>query len=194
MMERDDFLRVFHPIHLHFTSDYDAIKYSNKVKSIPKINDRSNDVRMRLVAGRFDTPKKALKFCLANFACGETDWVYGDLASADEVYKAWQKRTMNLKRTLQDDYDVYKSAKAKKNMVDSEMLASTKTGNNPPLLQLCLQGYVSREFITVLDNGLRFIDTWRDTLVSDPLVKKELFRLTKYKPFVMIIQDEQKKK
>ena len=190
-LERDDFLRVYHPVHLHFTTAYNCLKYGSKVPSLPNITDKSNDIRMRVAASNFDTPDRAFKFCIANFACGEMDWLYGDLASAKLIALDWRKRTLNLTKTITEDYNTFIQAKEASGVKTEAMLSKTKNGNLPPLLQMCLEELVSREFVCIMNSKLCFLDRWQAELDIDPLATKEVFRLIKYEPFVVAIKNQQ---
>ena len=191
-MELIDFQKIYHPLWLHFTSDYNVFKYGYKVKSYPSL---SNDTLIKLVARSIDNPTKALKICISNFAYRNSDWIYdNDYSTTINVYTNWLRKTKSLKETIKNDYEIFETAKREGKSDTKRMLCKTERGNLPPIIQLVMSNYISREFVCLLDDCNNFIDDLSNEYGNDPLVRLELFKLKKYQPFVKTILNEQEKK
>lgn len=179
---------VYHTTHLHFTTNYDCLKYNGKSKSISEdsFNNRKDKTRFDQWATKINNRKIALDFCVFNFANNEESWFYTEFERANDVYLKTKGYFSSLQFNLKNEFNFLESIKADKDITFKDLVNETKSKNKPPLLQLLLRKNISKEFLCLLDKQSTFINEWKENYESDPLVQNELEILTKYQPFVII--------
>lgn len=180
------FYSIYRSIHLHFTTDYDALKYGSNTKkiTIEAYENRKDLSIFEFYAGKIQSTQDALKFCVFNFANGDKTWLYEDYPFAEAIYNRTSSYYFALNYNLKKEMSTIDSIMAKQDIPFSTLITITKTGNRPPLLQLVLTNGISKEFICLLDNG--FIDIWCKEYENDPLISGILENLQCYKPFVKL--------
>lgn len=181
-----NFWKIYLPIHLHFTTDFDCLKYKGKLPGINKENyeKRKEKNLVEFFGNKFNSDLKAGNFCLANSVISD-NWLYNDFNEAESVYEKWAEAKLYRDQMFEADVvflkDIIKSGKVDK---FSGFLKNTASGNKPPLLQLLIHKKISMESIAILDNFLDFTTNWEKKYEQDPMLNKLLFNLKKYKPFV----------
>jgi hypothetical protein len=177
---------VFHPLHLHFTTEYDIFKYRQKVRGVSfeafqKRNDRTFFDR---IATKAQTKEKAAGLCLANFIYESGNWLHQDLNYSWSVYTLWIKNRKQIKENVEHDLTLLENL-IKSQKVESNEKLYTKTGRGglPPLLQLYQTKKILPETICLLNRNHQFLHNWVDLVSSDPLASDCVFRLIKYTPF-----------
>lgn len=174
-----EFYQTWKPIHLHFISSYDYIKYHGKVKSISydELIRKKEYPLIRTFASKIPLAQ-GKDFCIANYAADRDTFLFQGYEDARKTYVEWEKRQQSLTEYFKNDLHLIAES--------NTIIASIKNKEGPPkLLQLMVQNKVSKESVIILDRVfLSFIDTWVDWLKADPYLSKAVARLIKYRPFV----------
>ena len=129
---------------------------------------------------------EALKFCVFNFQYSN-DWFYHSIDDARKKYIATKKFYINFKENIQNDTDTIRHLKENKNISLREIVEPTRSGNQPPILQLFLQNRISIDIICLLNRNRNFIPKWEQSI--DPLVHESAKRILKYTPFMLKYKD-----
>lgn len=186
MLSGFGFYKTYFPLKLHFTSSYDALKYHNSIRSLDKesFQGRKDSSRFEYWGNKIQSKEEALKYCVLNFSAGNDNWIYDDFDQAKEVYYAKSAYYSSLSRNLKAEYKIITSTMKEKDLEFDQLTKKTPSGSHPPLLQMLLKGYLSKEFICLL--GGNFLEKWQEELALDPMINKEIGILTKYKPFAIM--------
>lgn len=190
MLSGYGFFKVYHPVKLHFTSSYDALKYKSGSKSINRdtFNNRKDKQRFDYWASKVQSKEEALELCIFNFANNNKTWFYTDYNEAKAVLFKTKAYYGALKKNLKEETLFVERIMKEQKVRFSQLIKSTSSGDIAPLLQLFLKGKVSKEFMCFLDNG--FLNEWMVEYSADPLVQEELGHLTKYKQFAILLSKE----
>lgn len=181
------FFKIWMPLHLHFTTSFDALKYNSKSKSIniDIFNERKDKHLFEAYGSRFDSDKDCFNFCLANFVYNQDSWLYYAYEEAKEQYEMWARINIPLYKTITHDYNVLAETLASKKAKAKSLFVKTPKGNVPPLIQLVSSGSVSKEFLCLVDcHILPIFSKWSNTYNNDPLIVSEMQKLMKYEGFV----------
>jgi hypothetical protein len=192
-----DFYKIYQPLNLHFTGNYDIFKYGGKVRTVTydAFMDRRDRGLFDSWAGRFHSKDKAGKFCIANFVYNVKTWLYEGKEQADEAALKWQRIRDAQTKVLDDDLKSMAGYVEAGTVPDwNSFFKFTSKGNIPPLLQLELHGRISKESCIGLDSLVPIFSTWLPKLRADPLAEAEVILLTKYRPFVTIDKQVVKQK
>ena len=183
-----EFYRIYHPLHLHFTSGYNCIKYNKRLKTTSKehFEKRKDKHIFESWSRSFFSEEKCGQFIIANFINNSEDWLYLNKQDAGEIYLQWKQRRNNPTLQLKNDLDALQKIMEEKNVESfKQLLQKTPKGNKPPLLQLMLVGSISKESTLYLDGAFdNFVSLWQSWYELDPYVNSSLFKLVKYKPFI----------
>jgi hypothetical protein len=176
--------KIYHPVNLHFTSNYDIFKYNSKIKSINRdiFEERNDKLLFEILSSKLDNAEETLKFCVFN-SLRNSLWLYDAFEISKECYLNGNKFYSNFKRNIKQDYDVIESIKRSKQIQFSEISNPTRSGNKPPIVQLLLKNNISIECCCLLNSKLNFTDTWESCL--DPLVQDYKTKICKYTNFVL---------
>ncbi len=181
--------QIYHPLHLHFTTKYDVLKYGKKLPSMKYENfSKRRDVHeFERWAGIVNQKERFGEICLANFAYGNSNWLYEDKHDALDCFSETRKIRKSINTTLEKDLHVlekFLSGPTPKFNSFNEFVTKTPKGNKPPLLQLVLGKQVSIESVCILDGiSDSFIDRWVSLYDDDPMLSHFIFKLQKYRPF-----------
>jgi hypothetical protein len=194
MIEGYSFYKIQHAIRLHFTTSYDAIKYSGKTKLDKASYENRNDRAIfEKYAKKCVDSKDATEICIANMLIGNEDWLYESSDTAVRTYNKWKKYQTAIVKYVEDDTeklcDYVRQKKVKKFY---DLFETTPNGNRPPVLQLLFTGNILHDTINSYDsiNGGKFIKRWLKQYELDPMLSDKLFRLKKYKPFSKIVYNQ----
>jgi hypothetical protein len=191
MLSGFDFFKIYHSLHLHFTSSkYDVLKYNGRTNVSFEVFDRRRDsMRFNSFAHKLIGKNKAGRFCIANFVYGSKNFIYEPYDDAYEVYMKWKKVRESITRTFEKDVSYLNTLASSRAAFD--LFAKTKKGNYPPILQVVLGGHISIETVCILDKEHKeFFDNWKEICQNDPYVEKELLKWKKYQPFVQYDADK----
>jgi len=187
MLSGYGFFKVYHPVKLHFTSSYDALKYKSGSKSINQdtFNNRKDRHLFDYWGGKVQSKEEALELCVFNFANNSKTWFYSDYSDAKTILLKTKSYYGALKKNLKNETLFVERIMKEQKIRFTQLIQSTTSGDIAPMLQLFLKGKVSREFMCFLDNG--FLNDWLVEYSTDPLIQEELVNLTKYKPFAILL-------
>ena len=185
MVSGYDFFKVQLSIKLHFTTNYDVVKYLGKTKYTYEDYQAKPD---KFVFERFGkkckTVKDVIGLSVANTMFGEKDWVFNDIASALSRYNKWIGTTSALTYNITQDFKFISGLIDTKLKSYDKLLETTKSGNKPPLLQLYLSKRILPDTLVYMDSHEDFLSPWRQEYSNDPMVDQVLFRVQKYKAFI----------
>ena len=180
----------YQALKLHFTSDYDFIKYGGKVR---KISDesflkRKDQFLFRKLERKYDD-NELTDFFVANFVSqAGVRWV-GEMSGpeSEKVYKAWKGRMETFSYHLKQDLEYIKDNGDWKQCM-------TCVDTHPALMKMYLGGKIKAETIIAFDVFTGdMLDKW-NALIDDPIIWPEVYRqLSKYRPFVRIDREVIKK-
>lgn len=180
----------YQALKLHFTSDYDFVKYGGKIRTISQeaFLKRKDQYLFRKLERKY-SDEELTEFFVANFISkAGVRWV-GEMngPESEKVYLNWRKKIEAFSYFLKQDLQYIED-----NVDKPRMVLATK-GEHPQLLRLYLGGKVSAETIISFDKVIDTLDTW-NRIITDTIVWPEVYRqLNKYKPFVKADKDSIKK-
>lgn len=195
MISGYQFYRIHHSLNLHFTSNFDVLKYGYQSKSVSLelFNNRKDKGRFDIFANKINSDTKAIHFCIANFVHNTDGWIYREYDDADAIYTQWNKYYDSFSYEFKTEYIFLTKMMHEKGIKFNDMLVPTTSGNYPPLLQLLLHNKVTPEFVCTLDSKFEFTDGWYEGSRNDPYVEKEVFILKKYTPLCSVIKNNKRK-
>ena len=171
---------MYHGLKLHFTSNYDYVKYNGKTNV--------NKQQFMLRKDKFQFYKLSRKykrdelfgFYVANMLVNPKIWV-GELLTedADSEYKVWQKTQQSISYVFEQDLH---------NLFDSvnnpEELLKVVDGQYPLLYTLYTQGKSTKETLIILNEILNFMPMWVKKVDDDIIFPEFIKSCEKYKPFL----------
>jgi hypothetical protein len=183
-----DAFALFHGLKLHFTTNYDYVKYHGKI-SIGKdaFMLRKDKFHFYKLSRKYKKDE-LFGFYIANLLHNPKCWA-GDLISddADSEYKVWLKTQQSLTYLFEQDISTAFD------MVDNpEELLKVVDGQYPLLYNLYLHDKVKKETVMILNNFMNFIPMWSKKIDDDIIFPEFVKSCEKYKPFFSY--DEQKMK
>lgn len=171
---------MYHGLKLHFTSNYDYVKYNGKT------NVNKNQFMLRKDKFQFYKLSRKYKrdelfgFYVANMLVNPKIWV-GELLTedADSEYKVWQKTQQSISYVFEQDLH---------NLFDSvnnpEELLKVVDGQYPLLYTLYTQGKSTKETLIILNEILNFMPMWVKKVDDDIIFPEFIKSCEKYKPFL----------
>jgi len=181
-----DAYALYNALKLHFTGNYDYIKYNGKTSvSRTTFSTRKDKYHFYKLSRKYNVEELKL-FYIANFIEDDGAWV-GDLLTpqSEERFKKWQKKNQSL--TYQFEQDIIYLFE-KYDLKDILVV----TGDYPRLLQELMQNSIMIETVIIMDDLMNFLPMWQRKIQDDIIWPKWETKLTKYKPFVYY--DKQKMK
>jgi hypothetical protein len=181
-----EFFKIYFPLHLHFTSSYDVIKYGGKTKSIniTSFNSRKDRAMFEKWGNKVENAVKAGQVVISNLVYNNNNFIYQDVEDAFDIYYEWKKTRESLSEVFKNDCRGLVEHFKKLGSWD-RFLSKTPSGNTAPLLQVYQHKRVHPESIVIFDSiTVPFIEQWEVDYAVDPLISDNIFTLTKYKPFV----------
>jgi hypothetical protein len=183
-----DAFAMFHGLKLHFTTNYDYVKYHGKI-SIGKdaFMLRKDKFHFYKLSRKYKKDE-LFGFYIANLLHNPKCWA-GDLISddADSEYKVWLKTQQSLTYLFEQDIST-----AFDSVDNPEELLKVVDGQYPLLYNLYLHDKVKKETVMILNNFMNFIPMWSKKIDDDIIFPEFVKSCEKYKPFFSY--DEQKMK
>jgi hypothetical protein len=183
-----DAFALFHGLKLHFTTNYDYVKYHGKI-SIGKdaFMLRKDKFHFYKLSRKYKKDE-LFGFYIANLLHNPKCWA-GDLISddADSEYKVWLKTQQSLTYLFEQDLST-----AFDSVDNPEELLKVVDGQYPLLYNLYLHDKVKKETVMILNNFMNFIPMWSKKIDDDIIFPEFVKSCEKYKPFFSY--DEQKMK
>lgn len=159
---------------LHFTTNYDYIKYNGKTNVSP-ITYNNKQKCMKHVFMKLREHEDPKNFIIANLIYrGCKLWPQKLLKGeqADAAYLTLKKYNQSLKYTFSEQIK----------HLDKKFNENFK-GDNPLLLQLYANNTISIDTLTIIDTMVKFSPQWNNTLVKNDTWNNIKLIVNKYKPF-----------
>jgi hypothetical protein len=171
--------RLFMALRLHFTSDYDAVKYNFKSSASPNaFYKRRDKYFFAKIAKQHERDIK--NFYVSQFINGTT-WV-GDMLDEEGArnYRKFRKIKEAIHRTFELDMQ-----KASEHVEQFDDLLTVKEFNQPPLIiKLWQQEEINLESVVILNNIFGFMNNANKD-ITETISWPDIYRLiTKITPFV----------
>jgi len=174
----------YQALKLHFTSDYDFVKYGGKIRKISEESflKRKDQFLFRKLERKYNDDELT-NFFVANFVSqAGVRWV-GEMSGqeSEKVYLNWCKRieafSYYLKQDLEAILDDCNNSVSRILLVES---------THPVLLKMYMAGKIAAETVVAFDIAFNIFDKWNEE-IDDPIVWPEFYRqLSKYRPFVKV--------
>ena len=175
---------------LHFTSDYDFVKYGGKIRTISEeaFLKRKDQYLFRKLERKY-SDEELTNFFVANFVSNAgVRWV-GEMngPESEKIYLNWQKRMESFSYFLKQDLQYIEDN------VDQPRMVLKTSGEHPQLLKMYLGNKIAAETVIAFDMVINTLDCWNN-IITDTIIWPEAYRqLSKYKPFVKVEKDVVKK-
>jgi len=162
---------LYHALKLHFTSDYDFIKYNGKTNVSIKSFEKRRDRFVFLKLSKKYTEEELTYLFIFNIIDNDFKWI-GDFTSeeAEETYSKHRKILESMSYVFENDCE-----KLFGNINNPNELLLVKGGNYPELLNLYLQKVTEIETLCILNNILGFLKDWNRN-ISDTVQWPEIHR------------------
>jgi hypothetical protein len=172
---------IYHTLKLHFTSDYDYIKYNGKCNiSVTTFENRRDKYHFYKLSRKYQNKDEYVQFVVANLFANSKSWA-GDLLQeeADINFRERQKVTQSLSYVFENDCKViFGDCKVNPN----EVLVTD--GDYPRLLTLALRKEITPETFIILNAILQFLPMW-DKKITDTIRWPDYRqRIVKYAAFL----------
>jgi hypothetical protein len=181
-MNLDDVYRLYLAVRLHFTSNYDIVKYKGVVAVKP--GDVKGRIRFSLekIAKEFKTKPAIIEFFVSNHVAGDS---YGGVfsATAHDVYLDWRRRVDSLRYLVQTDL---RRLQLDFGLTSPTQLWTHSSGEHPILVKELLGGRITLETAIVLNKLYKYIVHLDDTLADDIFWHDLSLRMKKYSPFLRV--------
>jgi hypothetical protein len=174
----------YQALKLHFTSDYDFVKYGGKIRKISEESflKRKDQFLFRKLERKYNDDQLT-DFFVANFVSqAGVRWV-GEMSGqeSEKVYLNWCKRIEAFSYYLKQDLEVILD-----NCNNSVSRILLVESTHPVLLKMYMAGKIAAETVVAFDIAFNIFDKWNEE-IDDTIVWPEFYRqLSKYRPFVKI--------
>jgi len=174
----------YQALKLHFTSDYDFVKYGGKIRKISEESflKRKDQFLFRKLERKYNDDELT-NFFVANFVSqAGVRWV-GEMSGqeSEKVYLNWCKRIEEFSYYLKQDLEVILD-----NCNNSVSRILLVESTHPVLLKMYMAGKIAAETVVAFDIAFNIFDKWNEE-IDDTIVWPEFYRqLSKYRPFVRI--------
>jgi hypothetical protein len=167
--------QIYQSLKLHFTTDYDAVKYNYKTAVRQDTFEKRRDRYFFEKLSRRFNREQLIDYFTANLIENSNVWI-GDMS--DDVYKAYVARYDKL--TYMFDQDIKKMSN--KGYTFEDLCTVTEDFSQNPLLEALRSSEINVETVVLLDILVNFLKRVRSVL-SDPLgINNEVINvLLKYK-------------
>lgn len=174
---------TFQAIKSHFTSKYDYFKYNGKVSAKPISFETRND---KWYYHKLSKTENLIDFLVSNAIEDNIKWV-GDLMceKGNSNYLAWLKRKESRSYLFKVELNCLED--------DFKSNFQSKDGHHPPLYKKYRQGDLSIESLIILNDILKFIPKWNESITDTIVWPKTDFLIKKYRPFLKYDLTEYKK-
>ncbi len=171
--------QIYQSLKLHFTTDYDAVKYNYKT-SVKQISfERRRDRYFFEKLSRRFSREELIQYFTANLIENQKVWI-GDMS--DKIYSAYVARYDKLTYMFDEDVKLLYN----KGYTFDQLCSTTEDYSVNPLLEALRSREIHPESVVLLDILVNFLNRLR-TSVSDPLgINKETIdMLIKYKSIML---------
>ena len=171
--------QIYQSLKLHFTTDYDAVKYNYKTSVKQSSFDRRKDRYFFEKLSRRFNKEELIHYFTANLIENQKVWI-GDMS--DEIYSAYVARYDKLTYMFDEDVKFLYN----KGYTFDQLCSITEDYAASPLLEALRAHEIRTETVVLLDILVNFLKRLRAT-ISDPLgINKEMIdMLIKYKPIML---------
>ena len=171
--------QIYQSLKLHFTTDYDAVKYNYKTSVKQSSFDRRKDRYFFEKLSRRFNKEELIHYFTANLIENQKVWI-GDMS--DEIYSAYVARYDKLTYMFDEDVKFLYN----KGYTFDQLCSTTENYSVNPLLEALRAHEIRPETVVLLDILVNFLKRLR-TILSDPLgINKEMIdMLIKYKPIML---------
>ena len=171
--------QIYQSLKLHFTTDYDAVKYNYKTSVKQSSFDRRKDRYFFEKLSRRFNKEELIHYFTANLIENQKVWI-GDMS--DEIYSAYVARYDKLTYMFDEDVKFLYN----KGYTFDQLCSTTQDCSTNPLLEALRAHEIRPETVVLLDILVNFLKRLR-TILSDPLgINKEMIdMLIKYKPIML---------
>jgi hypothetical protein len=180
--------KLFLAMKMHFTTDYDIIKYKGKIRATSQSFTRKGNLVFifQKLAKKYQGVE-LINFFLANFI-NDVSWNIGDLTSIDshDTFLAWKKRTESLSYVFQQDLERLLNIHNLDTM-DRQIFLNDKTEmNHPSILREFLGKKICLETLVILNKLYNFVEIFDSYMSADPIWSDVSRLIKKYSPFLKI--------
>ena len=167
--------QIYQSLKLHFTTDYDAVKYNYKTAVRQDTFERRRDRYFFEKLSRRFNKEKLIQYFTANLVDNPNVWI-GDMK--DEIYNDYVSRYDKLTYMVTQDIKVM----AEKGYTFDQMCSTSDDNSTNPLLESARANEIHLESVVLVDILVNFLKRLKSDL-NDPLgINKELIDLLlKYK-------------
>lgn len=171
--------QIYQSLKLHFTSDYDAVKYNFKTAVRQDTFERRRDRYFFEKLSRRFNREKLIHYFTSNLIQNPSVWI-GDMT--DEIYNAYIARYDKLTYMLSQDMKLMSD----KGYSFDELCTTSDNSSSNPFLESLRSGEIQLESVVLVDIMVNFLSRLKSDL-SDPLgINKDLIELLlKYRSIVL---------
>lgn len=171
--------QIYQSLKLHFTTDYDAVKYNYKTSVKQSSFDRRRDRYFFEKLSRRFNKEELIHYFTANLIENQKVWI-GDMS--DEIYSAYVARYDKLTYMFDEDVKFLYN----KGYTFDQLCSITEDCSTNPLLEALRAHEIRLETVVLLDILVNFLKRLR-SIISDPLgINKQMIdMLIKYKPIML---------
>lgn len=171
---------LYKALKLHFSTEYDFIKYHGKVKySISQYQNNKHKYSFEKISKKFSN-EELQNFFIANFLQNDKFWIL-DFATQEsiDVFKEFNKKRQSLSYVFESDLiNIFNEENHKL------LFKCNEKYDLPLLLKKLLRGEVSLETLIIMDRYMKFITKWNSNIAENYLWPDIKIKLLKYKPFL----------
>ena len=177
-----DAFALYHGLKLHFTTNYDFIKYNGKITIGKDAFALRKDKFFFYKLSRKYHKDELTGFFVSNLLENPKIWS-GELLSddCDSTYKVWKKRQESMSYVFKNEIST-----AFESVDTPDDLLKVVDGEYPLLYNLYQDQTVSLETIIILDKIFNFIPKWQKKVNDDLLFPDFIKKVNKYKPFLIV--------
>lgn len=175
-----DAYEMYHGLKLHFSGNYDFVKYRGKTNVTKEQFMLRKDKFSFYKLSRKYKREELFGFYVANFLKNPKIWINELLMEdADSEYKLWLRIQQSLSYIFEQNLDyLFEQVN-----VPDELL-KVVDGQYPLLYNLHLQDKVYLETVIILDDIMNFIPMWSKKVDDDIIFPDFIKKCEKYKPFL----------
>jgi hypothetical protein len=172
--------QIYQSLKLHFTSDYDAVKYNFKTAVRQDTFERRRDRYFFEKLSRRFTKEKLIHYFTSNLIQNTSVWI-GDMS--DKIYSDYVARYDKLTYMLSQDMKLM----SEKGYSFNQLCTTSDNNTTNPLLESLRTDEIQIESVVLVDIMVNFLSRLKSDL-SDPLgINKDLIDLLlKYRSIVLL--------
>jgi hypothetical protein len=166
---------LYRSLKLHFTTEYDYIKYNGKVNyTYKQYKENTHQFVYDKLAKKYNDNVKG--FFISNFLELNNIWIQ-DICTQEsfDIYTQYNKTIQSLSYVFKNDL---------LNIFESDQVFKVEQDNFPILLVKLLRKEVSLETVVIMNDFLNFIPKWELKIKDDFIWPNIRSKMIKYKPFL----------